>query len=351
MGLQAVPLYIGESGFQNPVENDRNALEFLYQRTGLIRPGHFVVAPTGTARQVSVSSGGAVLLGADSSTQGAYLVWSDATDNYTFAAAVGNPRIDTLVMRAVDKQYGSDPGISRAEIEIVQGVAASSPVARADSYFNTGGAAYKPGAWYRLADVRINVVDGVLPAGQITQTKQYVRVGGRNICTSTTRPTDPQPGDEVYETDTDLVRVYNGSGWRNVAGQYIGETTVTSGDIVQTAGGNSVLTSLTFTAVAGARYEVVFESTFKYATGSFTILTLRHASGSSVTTSSTGVGARELAVLGSNAVPVTFTRSFVAAASGTYTVGISAAFYSGSGNLTWAANGNSEMKLMVKEVA
>jgi hypothetical protein len=197
MGLQPVPLYIGEALFNNPVENDRNLLELLFSRTGLMRVGHFKVTPTGTARQVSVAAGGAILVGVESSTQGAYMVWSDAADTYTFAAAAGNPRIDTLVMRAIDEQYGSDPGISRSEIEIVQGVAAASPTARADSYFNVGGAAYKPGAWYRLADVRINLVDGVLPSGQITEPLQYARVGGWVVCTSTTRPTDQQAGDRI----------------------------------------------------------------------------------------------------------------------------------------------------------
>lgn len=215
MGLQPVPLYIGEALFNNPVENDRNLLELMYNRTGLIRPGHFKVTPTGTARQVSVAAGGAILVGVENSTQGAYGVWSDGADTYTFAAAVGNPRIDTLVMRAIDEQYGSDPGISRSEIEIVQGVAGGSPVARADSYFNTGGAAYKPGAWYRLSDVRVNVVDGILPPGQIVETLQYVRpVGGITVCTSTTRPaTDLQEGDRIYETDTKLNRQWSGTVW------------------------------------------------------------------------------------------------------------------------------------------
>lgn len=213
MGLQVVPAYIGEALFANPVENDRAILASLFQRTGLIRPGHLAVTPTGTARQVSVAAGRAFLLGTETSTQGGYHIWSDGADTYTFAAAVGNPRIDTLISRAVDEQYGVDPGISRAEIEIVQGISAASPVARADSYFASPNAGYKPGAWYRLADVRINTVDGVLPAGQITQTLQYARTGGRTICTSATRPTDPALGDEIFETDTTFSKRWTGAAW------------------------------------------------------------------------------------------------------------------------------------------
>ena len=33
------------------------------------------------------------------------------------------------------------------------------------------------------------------------------------VCTSTTRPTAPYEGQVIYETDTDLVRVWNGSTW------------------------------------------------------------------------------------------------------------------------------------------
>jgi hypothetical protein len=213
MGLQVVPAYIGEALFANPVENDRNILKSMFRRTGLVKPGDFKVTPTGTARQVSVAAGAAFLLGTESTTQGGYHVWSDAADTYTFAAAVGNPRIDTLALRAIDEQYGSDPGISRTEIEIVQGLAAASPVARADSYFSTANPAYKPGAWYRLADVRVNVVDGILPAGQITETFQYVTIGGRTLCLSTARPSSPVLADRIYETNTGLNRQWDGTNW------------------------------------------------------------------------------------------------------------------------------------------
>jgi hypothetical protein len=35
------------------------------------------------------------------------------------------------------------------------------------------------------------------------------------VCTSTTRPTAPYEGQMVYETDTDLMLIYNGSSWFN----------------------------------------------------------------------------------------------------------------------------------------
>jgi hypothetical protein len=47
------------------------------------------------------------------------------------------------------------------------------------------------------------------------------------VCTSTTRPTAPYEGQHIYETDTDLEYVWNGSAWIRI---YVASTT-TKGDI------------------------------------------------------------------------------------------------------------------------
>ena len=48
------------------------------------------------------------------------------------------------------------------------------------------------------------------------------------VCTSTTRPTGPYEGQMIYETDTDMVAIWNGSAWR-----YISATTPTNGTVLQ----------------------------------------------------------------------------------------------------------------------
>jgi len=48
------------------------------------------------------------------------------------------------------------------------------------------------------------------------------------VCTSTTRPASPYEGQMVYETDTDMVAIWNGSAWR-----YIAATTPTNGTVLQ----------------------------------------------------------------------------------------------------------------------
>lgn len=216
MGLQTVPAYIAEAGYNHPAETFRNITKSVFGRTGLCRVGSFAVAPTATPLQVSIAAGSAVLVGSESTSQGAYHVWSNASENKTFGAPSAQPRIDTLLLRVYDNQYGVISGLCRADWDIVQGTPAGSPAALADSVFNSGGASYQPGAWFRVADVRINVGDGAipLPAGQITPNLRYIRSGGYTICTSTTRPSDPQIGDRIYETDTKTAREYDGSYWR-----------------------------------------------------------------------------------------------------------------------------------------
>lgn len=64
------------------------------------------------------------------------------------------------------------------------------------------------------------------------------------ICTSTTRPTAPYEGQMIYETDTDMVALWNGSAWR-----YIAATTPTNGTVLQVVSANySTETSSTSTS-------------------------------------------------------------------------------------------------------
>lgn len=52
------------------------------------------------------------------------------------------------------------------------------------------------------------------------------------VCTSTTRPASPYEGQVIYETDTDLLRVYNGTAWRTVS-----YNTPTNGAVLQVVQG------------------------------------------------------------------------------------------------------------------
>jgi len=49
------------------------------------------------------------------------------------------------------------------------------------------------------------------------------------VCLSSSRPTAPYEGQMIYETDTDMVAIWNGTAWR-----YISATTPTNGTVLQT---------------------------------------------------------------------------------------------------------------------
>jgi hypothetical protein len=215
MVTKVEPAYINQTGYLHPVTLDRNLLEGIFQRSGAIRFGDYALSVGSGTRGVAIAAGRYFILGQENATQGGYFAWSDAVDNVNLAAAVGNPRIDTILLRIYDDQYGVITGSPRAQIDVVQGVAAASPTARVDADFLSGGSQYVPGAWARLGDVRVNVTDtGALPAGQITTANRYVRVpGGKVLCLSTARPSDPVIGDEIYETDTKFTREWDGSAW------------------------------------------------------------------------------------------------------------------------------------------
>lgn len=63
------------------------------------------------------------------------------------------------------------------------------------------------------------------------------------VCTSTTRPTAPFEGQLIYETDTDMLAIWNGSAWR-----YVGQSSTTADSNLDAVG----LRLVTPTSVAGS---------------------------------------------------------------------------------------------------
>ena len=54
------------------------------------------------------------------------------------------------------------------------------------------------------------------------------------VCTSSTRPTSPFDGQMIYETDTNLVRIWNGSAWKTLS-----YSDYTNGTVLQTVTGST----------------------------------------------------------------------------------------------------------------
>lgn len=218
MGLQSIPAYARV--LSHPEITDRNVSAAIFgERSGGVRPGDFAITPTGVTRQFTVAAGQAYIQGRENAQQGGYVAWSDVSENLLLSAPAASPRIDTLLLRIYDEQYGTLPsGTSRAQWDIVNGVAAASPNVRPDSDFLSGGSQYVPGAWWRVADFRSNPGDTTIPLGQIYPTLTHARVGGTtygNLALSTTgfggRPTDATAGDRFYDLAGRLWYTWNTS--------------------------------------------------------------------------------------------------------------------------------------------
>jgi len=68
------------------------------------------------------------------------------------------------------------------------------------------------------------------------------------VCTSTTRPASPFEGQTIYETDTDLVKSYNGASWVTIG-------PATADALVRVGGGALSGAATTFSSVFSATYD------------------------------------------------------------------------------------------------
>lgn len=180
MGIQTIPLGLNDPTINHPVELWRNFHERLFQaRAGSLSPSHANLSKVVGSLALTVSKFGIIIPGTETSTtQGSYFVWSNEDETMAWPGPSAQNRIDSLILRVIDNQYGTITGQSRAEWEIVQGVPAGSPVARPDSDFNLGGTYYKPGAWLRVGNIQVNTTDTVeLDSSRITKLIRHNPVG------------------------------------------------------------------------------------------------------------------------------------------------------------------------------
>jgi hypothetical protein len=276
-------------------------------------------------------------------------VWYSGTSDVNLSSLAvnssGNPRIDLVVLR-----YTRSSG--QVNVAVVTGTPAASPTAPALTQSLTTSSVFE----IPLAEVTVASGATTLTTGNIVSRESYL---SRVPLIGATTPTAANtPGVyigqtfDLYDATAGFLRRlwWNGTAWVAVAAtQYVAEVTTTAGDISIAAGANTLLTSTSFTAMTGIRYRMTFASTYRFTVGNQAVLTLRHASGGSVTTGSTGVGSQGLfPEATADHTPVNFTRTFVATASGTYSVGVSCNFFTGSGTLFIGNNATNEMYMRVE---
>lgn len=215
MAARNPPLYL-QAG-SHPATNDRLLLEALLAPPpapvsgagyGIVAPGDLAVTENGTPNMsVNVAAGKVFIDGTENAVQGAYLAVNDATVNLAIAASnPTNPRKDLVVAKVQDAEWSG--ATNSWSLAVVTGTPAASPAEPAI-----------PANAVVLAMIDIPAADTAITNSQITDRRRRASaLGGIVVCTSTTRPTSGlYEGLFIYETDTDKLLGYDGSGWVTAA--------------------------------------------------------------------------------------------------------------------------------------
>lgn len=210
MAVENPPIFL-QAGSHSAEQVRRALTGMLGGRPGVVQPLDLFVSQNGTPNMsVNVATGQVAVLGSEATYQGLYLVENRGTLNLAIAAADStNPRRDLVIVRVRDSAYsGASDDVS---IEVVTGTPAGSP----------SDPSLPSGSCFVLARVAVGAGVTSITTGNITDlrrtyTGQYGLMtahGGMIVCTSGTRPTSPYEGMQIYENDTDLMYIYNGSSW------------------------------------------------------------------------------------------------------------------------------------------
>lgn len=196
MAQTSWPFHDGTDG--TPVLEDQwSAMARLWCATGVVgAPGdaNLQVFANGSGREVHVRAGRASVRG--------HWFLSDAQDTLAIAAnSSGNPRIDRIVVQL-------DPSSDEAVLAVLEGTPGASPAAPSLTQTDTG--------VYELPLAQVAVANGValISSGNVTDERLFASVP-YTPALSSLRPANPVKGQRVYETNTGLSVVYNGSAWVN----------------------------------------------------------------------------------------------------------------------------------------
>jgi hypothetical protein len=131
MALRTPPSWLQNGS--HPAENDRlTSTGILWKSQGVADYGSMVVGQTATpSMAVTIAAGHALIAGDQTSTQGFYIAYNDASTTVAIANAdPTNPRIDRIVVAVQDAYYGGTAN-NQVLFQAVTGTPAGSPVAPA----------------------------------------------------------------------------------------------------------------------------------------------------------------------------------------------------------------------------
>ena len=167
------------------------------------RPGAGLeVTVGGTPEAVTVQPGCAVVT--DGSTT-AYVVVVDSAASVDLATrpSTGQSRVDLVIARVYDADVHGDTSLREVDVEVVTGTASS----------GTPTAPSLPAGALQLAKLTVPATGSVSVAGAAQRT---VAAGGILPVAGTAERAaiaSPYKGQAVYREDTDVIEVYDGTGW------------------------------------------------------------------------------------------------------------------------------------------
>lgn len=198
---------------------------------------------------VDVADGSCIILGDESANQGSYFLENIGTLNVVISASdPTNARKDLIVAQIEDSDYSG--ATDAGSIVVVTGTPAASPSEPAVPD-NAIVLALVDVAASATSIVNANITDRRTSTSGQTQPALH---GGIIVCTSSNRPsTNLYEGVTIFETDTNRVYIYDGSGWAYL--QDTGEDRIYEG---VDAGGTVDLDS-TFTSYAHWPSDIFWE--------------------------------------------------------------------------------------------
>lgn len=251
--------------------------------------GALAVTQNGTPNMtVLVDAGICYIPGSQGSLQGNYVGTNNASMSVSIAPAdASQARIDLIVFKVEDTLYSG--AVNSSSIVAVTGTPAGSPVAPA-----------APNNSIILAQVSVPATDTTISNAQITDRRPFVAgVGGLIRCTSTNRPATSTIGASqvIYETDTKLFYVYDGTNFAPLPAQLLKYGSRNS-DKTYSGAETGYLRVDSIPIVAGYRYHIVTSSMLgSLAASGDTAAVILRAS----TTGSAGTGDTQLTAIDINA--------------------------------------------------
>lgn len=241
--------------------------DMLNERSGKIQESAFEVRQRGAGanNSVDVQPGGFVIPGTESGSQGYYYVVNDAVVNIPMSTGAHGslPRIDSVLIDVRDSIYSGS--FNDARITYQAGTAAASPVQP-----DLTALGYKN--YYRLANISVPANDNTITTVEITDTRttRASAVGGTITCTSSTRPSLPRPGQQIWEMDTSKLLVNRGTAaspnWLTTGTNIVAQQKVTASGSTFASSATSDFALNNVSVIAGHTYSVHLSSTITLAT-------------------------------------------------------------------------------------